>query len=247
MHQIEQGKAMNKLVYVSVLLVCAGCSRNETPSQLPAEPAPTAQQANAPVAKIDVPAGAYTLDKYHATLLFRVDHLGFSKYTGRFKTFDAQLQFDPENLAASSVNVTVDPKSLDVENPPAGFVDELIGASWLDTAQFPALTYNATSVEVTGANAVKITGDLTLHGITKPVVLDATFNGGYAGHPMDPQARIGFSAHGTFKRSDFGIAYGVPAPGTTMGVSDEVEVIVETEFSGPKWTPPSEENAKSQG
>jgi polyisoprenoid-binding protein YceI len=65
------------------------------------------------------------------------------------------------------------------------------------------------------------------------VVLEATFNGGYAGHPMDPHARIGFSAHGTFKRSEFGIGYGVPAPGTTMGVSDAVEVTIETEFSGP--------------
>ncbi len=69
--------------------------------------------------------------------------------------------------------------------------------------------------------------------MTKPVVLDATFNGGYAGHLMDPHARIGFSAHGVFKRSDFGVKYGVPAPGTTMGVSDEVEVNIETEFSGP--------------
>jgi polyisoprenoid-binding protein YceI len=57
---------------------------------------------------------------------------------------------------------------------------------------------------------------------------------------MDPNARIGFSARGTFKRSEFEIRYGIPAPGTKMGVSDEVEVIVETEFSGPKWTPPAD-------
>ncbi len=134
----------------------------------------------------------------------------------------------------------VDPKSLDVENPPAGFLNELIGKDWLDTAQFPDLNYQSTSVEVTAPNQMKITGDLTLHGVTKPVVLDATLNGGYAGHPMDPHARIGFSAHGTFKRSEFGMGYGVPAPGTTMGVGDEVKVQVETEFSGPPFVPKEE-------
>ena len=65
------------------------------------------------------------------------------------------------------------------------------------------------------------------------MVLDVTYNGGYPGHPMDPHARVGFSAKGSFKRSDFGIAYGVPAPGTTMGVGDEVQVAIEAEFSGP--------------
>ena len=81
--------------------------------------------------------------------------------------------------------------------------------------------------------ALRISGELTLHGVTKPVTLMATYNGGYAGHPYDPHARIGFSAKGTLKRSDFGVAYGIPAPGTTMGVFDDVEVIVEAEFSGP--------------
>ena len=65
------------------------------------------------------------------------------------------------------------------------------------------------------------------------MTLEVTYNGGYVGHPMDPNARIGFSAKGAFKRSDFGIAYGVPAPGTTMGVGDEVQVEIEAEFSGP--------------
>jgi polyisoprenoid-binding protein YceI len=65
------------------------------------------------------------------------------------------------------------------------------------------------------------------------VILDVTYNGGYAGHPMDPHARIGFSAKGTFKRSDFGIAFGVPAPGTTMGVGDDVQIAIEAEFTGP--------------
>ena len=225
-------------LYVCLAFALAACAKQQSNLD---SPAPAAEpQATTASATVEVPAGSYTLDKHHAALLFKVDHLGFSKYIGRFRTFDAKLQFDPANLADSSVSVTVDPKSLDVENPPAGFVDELIGTQWLDAVQFPTLAFQSMIVEVIGPNALRITGELTLHGITKPVVLNATLNGGYAGHPMDPQARIGFSAAGSFKRSDFGIAYGIPAPGTTMGVSDEVEVIVEAEFSGPKWEAPAE-------
>jgi polyisoprenoid-binding protein YceI len=236
---------MKKLLIVTSLAVFAACSRQNDSAQQPAPPPAENNPASAAAAPITVPAGAYTLDKSHASLLFRVDHLGFSKYTARFRNFDAQMQLDPANLAASSVTATIDPKSLDVENPPAGFVDELIGANWLDASKFPELTFRSTAAEVTGPNAVKITGDLTLHGVTKPVVLAATLNGGYAGHPMDPHARVGFSAHGTFKRSDFGIAIGIPAPGTTMGVSDDVEVIIESEFSGPAWAAPNETPAQS--
>lgn len=182
-----------------------------------------------------LPAGSYTVDKAHASLIFRVNHLGFSHWTARFTNFDAQLQFDPAKPAADRVAVTIDPASLTPDNPPPGFVAALQGAQWLDAGQFPQITYKSTRVEVVGKDGLRITGDMTLHGITKPVVLNATFNGGYVGHPMDPHARIGFSAHGTLKRSEFGIAYGIPQPGSTMGVSDAVEFTIEAEFSGPAW------------
>jgi polyisoprenoid-binding protein YceI len=180
-----------------------------------------------------IPAGAYTLDKAHASLLFRVDHLGFSNYTGRFSNFDAKLQFDPAKPETSSVTVTIDPASLQVENPPEGFVKTLIGEQWLDAAKFPQMTFKSKKVTRSGKDELRIDGDMTFHGMTQPMTLMAKFNGGYAGHPFDPHARIGFSAKGSLKRSAFGVAYGIPAPGTTMGVSDAVEVIVEAEFSGP--------------
>jgi polyisoprenoid-binding protein YceI len=75
-----------------------------------------------------------------------------------------------------------------------------------------------------------------LHGMKQPVILEVTFNGGYRGMSLDPNARIGFSARGTFKRSQFGIAYGIPAPGSNMGVSDAVEFQIEAEFNGPAFT-----------
>jgi polyisoprenoid-binding protein YceI len=183
-----------------------------------------------------VPAGRYTVDPAHATLLFRVDHLGFSHYTARFKHFDATLQFDPARIAASQVNVTVDAASIETDFPDPAKLDfngELRGKDWLDTEAHPQMTFRSQRVVPTDKQSFRIEGGLTLHGVTKPVVLEATYNGGYAGHPMDPHARIGFSARGHLKRSEFGINIGIPAPGTTLGVSDEVEVIIEAEFSGP--------------
>ncbi len=186
----------------------------------------------APVAT-DAPAGDYTLDKHHASLTFRVDHLGFSIYTARFTSLDATLKFDPKNPAASVFEGTVDPNSLEVPSPPAGFLTDLRGPQWLDTGKYPTITFRSTKIELTGPNTANVTGDFTLHGVTKPLTLAATFNGGYAGHPYDPNGRIGFSAEGTLKRSDFGIAYGIPAPGTKMGVGDEIQVALESEFTGP--------------
>lgn len=184
------------------------------------------------------PAGAYTLDKAHASLVFRINHLGFSNYTGRFAQFDASLQFDPAAPAAAEVTATVEARSLELENPPAGFVASLLGGQWLDAGQFPAISFRSTKVERTGSNTALVTGDFTLHGVTAPITLEATFNGGYAGHPMEPRARIGFSARGTLRRSVYGISAGIPAPGTTMGVGDLVEVAVEAEFTGPPLAAP---------
>jgi polyisoprenoid-binding protein YceI len=180
-----------------------------------------------------VPAGAYTVDKAHTSLIFRVSHLGFSTYTGRFTRLDAQLQFDPAHIANSRVHVTIDPRSIEADNAPSGFLQSLAGKDWLDAERFPALEFRTNSVEVTGPDTFRVNGELTLHGVTRPLVLEARYNGGYASHPFDPHARVGFSAQGRFKRSDFGVSYGIPAPGTRMGVGDEVAVTLESEFSGP--------------
>lgn len=182
----------------------------------------------------DLPAGTYKLDKHHASLTFTVSHLGFSNYTAQFTVFDATLELDPKNPASAKLEATIDPTSLDLPSPPDGFKDELTGPNWLDAAKFPQMTFKSTSVEPTGDKTAKVTGDFTLHGVTKPVTLEVMFNGGYPGLAgIDPNARIGFSAKGVLKRSEFGIAYGVPAPGTTMGVSDEVQIAIEAEMSGP--------------
>ena len=180
-----------------------------------------------------VPAGAYTLDKSHTSLIFRFNHLGFSMYTGRFTRLEANLQFDPRNIASSRVTVDIDPRSIEADNAPSGFLQTLAGKDWLDAEQFPQLSFRSKSVEVTGRDTFRIAGELTLHGVTRPLALDARYNGGYAGHPYDPNARVGFSARGKFKRSDFGMGQFVPEAGSSFGVGDDIEVILESEFSGP--------------
>jgi polyisoprenoid-binding protein YceI len=199
---------------------------------------PAAAWADTPApVKTDLPAGTYTLDKSHASLLFRVDHLGFSKYTARFKRFDATLVLDPADPAKASLKATVDPTSIETDFPDPAKLDfnaELHGPQWLDAAKFPQITFTSTKVELTGADTARVTGDFGLHGVTAPLTLDVKFNGGYLGHPMDPNARIGFSARGELLRSAFGMAYGIPAAGTKMGVSDAVDIIIEAEFTGPK-------------
>jgi polyisoprenoid-binding protein YceI len=180
-----------------------------------------------------VPAGAYTVDKAHTSLIFRVSHLGFSTYTGRFTRLEADLQFNPSNIAASRVNVTIDPRSIEADNAPSGFLQTLAGKDWLDAERFPQLTFRSISVEPAADNRFRIRGELTLHGVTRPITLEARYNGGYAGHTYEPQARVGFSAQGAFKRSDFGITIGIPAPDSDFGVGDEVAVVLESEFSGP--------------
>jgi polyisoprenoid-binding protein YceI len=219
------------LLATCVLASAAGCSQ---PSH-PVSAAPPASAA-APAVKVGnhAPAGLYTLDKPHTSVNFRVSHMGLSHFTARFTRIDGKLNFDPAHPTNQSVTATIDPTSIQTNypDPKYDFDGQLRGAELLDTAKFPQMTYRSTRIEMTGPDTARVTGDLNFHGVTRPVVLDVTFNGGYAPNAMDPGgARIGFSAHGSLKRSDFGMGYGVPAKGTSVGVGDDVEIAIETEFT----------------
>ena len=186
------------------------------------------------------PAGAYKLDKSHASLVLRASHMGFSTYTTRFSRFNADLTLDPRNLPALEVVTTIDASSFEMDAAPQMCLDIMKGPQMLDTAKFPQIVFRSESIRMTGATSMEISGTLTLHGVTRPMILTATYNGGYPGMPnVDPQARVGFSAHGSFKRSDYGIAYGVPAPGTAMGVGDLIDFSIEVEFTGPPLPAPA--------
>lgn len=191
------------------------------------------------------PAGHYVVEKSHASVVLRASHMGFSTYTTRFSRFDAELDFDPAHIEASKVTATIDAASFEMDMAPQMCLDIMKGPKMLDTATFPQIVFRSQQVRATGAKSLEINGTLTLHGVTRPIVLTGSYNGGYAGLAgMDPQARIGFSAHGTLKRSDYGIDFGIPAPGTTIGVGDDVEFSIEAEFTGP---PLATEHASSTG
>jgi polyisoprenoid-binding protein YceI len=166
-------------------------------------------------------AASYTIDETHAHAAFKVSHLGFSHTIGQFKEISGTLQFDEADPAASSVSVTINTASVDSANEARD--EHLRKADFLNVEAFPTMTFASTDVEVTGENTGKLTGDLTLLGVTQPVTLDVTFN--QAGpHPFDPSKIVaGFSATGEINRSDFGMAYASPAIGETVELTIEVE------------------------
>lgn len=222
------------LMGAAALAVVAACSPQ---AQKPAETqTPVAEAPAAPVA-INVPAGDYGLDLTHGSLTWKVQHMGMSNYTARFAKWDATITFDPTNPAASKVVATIDPTSVKTDYPgdykathkQTGFKswDEDLAKSdkFFNAGKFPTITFTSTAVETTGADTGKVTGDLTFLGVTKPVTLDVKYNGSKNPHPFVPNAAaIGFSATGSIKRSDFGVAF---PPGA---VGDDVQIIIEGEF-----------------
>ncbi len=165
--------------------------------------------------------GAYALDRTHAALTFKVDHLGFSNYVGRLKRFDAQLDFDAEDPAAARVEAVVDMTSLDVADE--DFAATLMGPGWFDAEAFPEAVFRSTTIEVTGAGAGRMTGDLTLKGVTAPVTLDVTFNGGARDILRSGSYVVGFSASGSFDRTVFGIDRFAGVVGNDVMVEIEAE------------------------
>jgi polyisoprenoid-binding protein YceI len=235
---------MKRLVLLLAFATLAACAQKDappaqtqtTPTQNePATAEPAGEPSRTAALAPDVPAGDYKMDPAHSSLIFRVDHMGFSRYTLRFRRFDAQLRFDPRNLTATQLTASVDPRSIETDfpDPKYNFNAELAGPQWLDAVKFPEIAFRTIRVEDLGNQAMRVHAELTMHGVTRPIVLDATYNGGYVGHPMDPHARVGFSARGVLRRSEFGIAGGIPPAGGNMGVGDQVAVAIESEFNGP--------------
>jgi len=167
--------------------------------------------------------GGYVLDPDHASLVFKINHLGFSTFIGSFDDFDASLDFDPENIENSSLEVIVNMASLDVNLPE--FEEELKGSNWFDVERFPQAVYRTTSfVEARDENTFVFAGDLTLHGVTAPVNLIVDFNGG-GRNVLTRSYTMGFEATATFLRSDFGVDRF-----TNFGVGDEINLDVNVEF-----------------
>jgi len=167
-----------------------------------------------------VPAGVYVLDKKHASLTAKIVHMGFSHYTLRFDGLDGGFTYDPANWQATKVTFTVDPKSVDTNDP--AFNKQIAG--YFEAEKYPTISFVSTGAQGQDGKGT-VTGDLTFHGVTKPVTLQVVFDG--AGHGITPiGTRLGFSGSTQIKRSDFGVSNGI----LNKFTSDEVDVLFEVEF-----------------
>lgn len=221
------------LLSAIIFSACASAPQATAPESSPADAA-LAPVIPDPSLANGAGAGVYRLDKHHASLVFAADHLGFSNYVGQFTRFDATLTIDPAAPEAATLTATVDPTSLTIPTPPEGFLETLLGPDWLNTAAFPEITFTSTQIRQTGPADAEVTGDLTFLGATVPVSFNVRFNGAYPGYPpYDPNARAGFHAAGSLSRSAFGMTYGLPPEGSTMGVGDTVKFWIDAEFTGP--------------
>ncbi|WP_414901359.1 YceI family protein [Sphingomonas flavalba] len=181
-------------------------------------------QAPMPVSGIADPsrvaAGTYQADSAHTQVAWSVNHLGFNAFHGLIGGATGTLTIDPARLADAAVSITIPVKR--VVTTSTALDKHLLSPDFFDAATFPTATFRSTGVMVDGTRA-KITGVLTLRGVTRPVTLDARFVGAGA-NPMSKAQTVGFEATTTIRRSDFGIRFGVPA------VSDEVPLAITVAF-----------------
>jgi len=167
----------------------------------------------------------YKLDPNHTMVLFSWSHFGFSHPVADIGISNGTLVFDEQNPAKASVEVSMPLSNLDTHVP--ALDKHLKEADFFDADKYPTITFKSTSVKSLGDKHYQVTGNLTVHGVTKPVVLDATLNN-VGMHPMTGQQAIGFNATGTIKRSEFGMGAYVPK------VSDEIQINITTEGAVPK-------------
>lgn len=227
---------------VAAAALCAGCNAAGTPSAGPAPaethapPAAVPTQPTAPPAArgpmpkfippshsvAAVPSGTYMIEPAHTQIMFSVLHFGITTYYGDFSGASGSLTVDAKNPSKDELDVSVPVATVHTTSP--RLVEELKSAQWLDANTYPTMTFKSTKVVPTGKASAEVTGDLTLHGVTRPVTLHATFMA--AGiNPMMKALNVGFTVSGTINRSDFGVKAAVPM------VSDATKIIISAAFA----------------
>jgi polyisoprenoid-binding protein YceI len=208
-------------------LAFAACTQPAPSSSVPSNTSPPADAGPVKPVSSTVPPGSYVLEKTHTSVVARIDHMGLSKYTFRFTGFDGTLQLDPKNPAASRIEFTVNPSSIETDYPGEKNFDQELAQDekFFNAAKFAEAKFVSTGVTITGERSAKVDGDMTLLGITKPASFEVTFNGDMEAHPFAKVPAIGFSARGTIDRRDWGMTYL-----SGQGVGDTVEIQIEAEF-----------------
>jgi len=201
------------IAFIALLGVVAGCSSLITVLQADID---------------DLPSGIYTLDKSHASLVWRVNHIGLSNYTARFTDFNASINLDTQNIANSIVTANIDPLSIQTDYPTTKEKDfnKILAeeSEWLNGLKFPNITFESTKIIITDENNAVIKGDLKILDTVKSIELDVKYNGSYKEHPFTKKPAIGFSATSTIFRSNWGITKYIPM------IGDSVDIVIEVEF-----------------
>lgn len=165
-------------------------------------------------------ADKYDIDPTHTQVEFTYSHMGFSNITGRFDTVEGDFLFDPADPTKSSVSITIPVSSM--STGVAKLDEHLQKPDFFDAATFPTATFRSTGVTAAGEGRLKVAGDLTIHGVTRPVVLDVTINK-IGEHPMAKVPAAGFDATTTILRSDYGVGGYVPVVGDEVRIDITVE------------------------
>ena len=163
-------------------------------------------------------------DKAHSQLAFTVTHLGVSDVSGTFNDFDVEVQSSKPDFSDASFTLSAKTASIDTRVEMRD--NHLKSADFFDAAKHPEITFKSTGIKNVGKDKYKLSGDLTLKGITKPVVLDLLYRG-VIENPMSKKPTAGFQLSGTIKRSDYALGNGFPAP----MISDEVIIKADSEFA----------------
>ncbi|GAB4014873.1 YceI family protein [Spirosoma sp. KCTC 42546] len=169
-------------------------------------------------------AQTWAVDKAHSKVGFSVTHLMLSEVDGNFKTFDAKITSSKPDLSDAVIELTADVNSINTENDRRD--THLKSPDFFDAAKFPTLTFKSTSFKKADGKKYNVTGDLTMHGVTKPVTFVAVLTGPVTmENPRGKQEKAGLKISGTLKRSDFGVG-----SSSTAVVSEEVEIKAMGEF-----------------
>ena len=169
----------------------------------------------------EVQAGSYVVEPEHTQIGFGVSHMGFTTYYGRFSGASGTLELTPKDTAGSKLSVSVPTASVDTTSEKLD--RELKGDQWFDAAKYPTISFVSTQIAPSGPGEAKVMGELTMHGVTKPVTFDAKFVG--AGiNPIDKKYTVGFAITGMVSRSEFGVKAYVPL------IGDEVAITISGAF-----------------
>jgi len=168
----------------------------------------------------------YMIDPDHSQVIFKVKHLAISTVTGRFDLFEGSYSLDSENIANSSVDTTIVASSINTNKQKRD--DHLKSDEFLDVEKYPNITFKSKEIKKGDGNKFQIVGDLTIHGVTKEVTLDAVYEGHIASDPWGKE-RTAFIANGEINRKDFGMTWNKALEAGGFVVGDEVRITLEVE------------------